>query len=450
MEFPANVIYFTLILIILLGYPNQSSYSANINDSWVKPDNYQTNNTIPTLNRISCHNSDNNRENEISIHSNSYYNEQESSMGSKNHTLSLSDNIKTVNPELSSSGNNVYVVWEEGSYGKSFIVLRKSNDSGASFSPPLPITNSGNTNTTATATATDYSVHPDVAASGNSVYIVWKDSDSGIYFKKSDDRGKTFGSNSIKLNEEHSNGSNVRQGTISDLHISASGNLVYIVWKDSNSGIYFKKSNDRGATYGPLTILTNNTNVSHVKIMPSGNSVHIVWQDTIAGNYSIFYKRSLDGARSFDSVVKLDGPNEDSYEPEISTQSNNVFIVWKSANAGILFRASIDNGASFLPPVILSNATNVSDLRISSSDNYVSLVWKGSSIILRSSTIKGLTFGNEIDVSTTVMLNLFGASQIDVSSAVREGIYLVWSQPEVSLKDESRSSYSDILYVRLR
>jgi hypothetical protein len=178
--------------------------------------------------------------------------------------------------------------------------------------------------------------------------------------------------------------------------------------------------------------------------------VHIVWQDTIAGNYSIFYKRSLDGARSFDSVVKLDGPNEDSYEPEISTQSNNVFIVWKSANAGILFRASIDNGASFLPPVILSNATNVSDLRISSSDNYVSLVWKGSSIILRSSTIKGLTFGNEIDVSTTVMLNLFGASQIDVSSAVREGIYLVWSQPEVSLKDESRSSYSDILYVRLR
>ena len=380
----------------------------------------------------------------ISQPNNAYYPE--------NHTSSLSNNVKTVNPEFSSFGPYIYAVWEQGSYGKSHIVLRRSNDSGASFSPAFNITSLDNT--------TDYSGHPDIAASGSNVYVVWRDSNSGIFFKKSDDEGVTFGNKSIRLDEERlPDGSKVRQGTISDLHLSASGSNVYVVWRDSNSGIFFKKSDDGGVSYGPLNILSDSKEVSQVAIVPSGNSnVHVVWQDSVTGNYSIYYKRSIDGGRTFDTVTRLNGPNRDSYEPDLAVENNNVVIVWKSANAGIFARVSTNNGANFFPPLLLSDASDVADLKVSTTNDKIYIVWKSNSIILRTSTIGigGLTIDEQgIDIAsypnteTGTVLNLFGANQVEVSSAQKQQLYLVWSQPEISLRDETRSAYSDIYYARV-
>jgi hypothetical protein len=361
-----------------------------------------------------------------------------------NYSTSLSNNIKRVNLELSSFDNNVYVVWEEGSYGKSYIVLKKSNDSGVTFSAPV--------NITSPAIVSDYFVHPDpdIAVSGNDVYIVWKDSNSGIFFKKSEDKGETFGGK-IRLDEDNS-----IRGIISDLHISAFGNNVYIVWKDSNSGIFFKKSEDKGVTYYPITLLTDRTNVSHLKMVAStNNNVHLAWQDVVSGDYSIFYKRSKDGGKSFGEVIKLNIRSEDSFEPDVTTaNSKNVFVVWKSANTGILLRSSMDRGASFSSPILLSNATNVSDLKITAVGTHVYVVWKSSTIILKASSNSGNAFNRGINVANIINnqpteLNLYGATRIEVSSIAKDRLFVTWMQPEISVRDESRSIYSDIFFLKL-
>jgi hypothetical protein len=81
---------------------------------------------------------------------------------------------------IAAYGNNVYVAWsdqKEYEYPPAYdIFLRASLDSGGTFTDPINLSvNSGN------------SVSPQLAASGNNLYIVWSDTTTGngdIYFRR--------------------------------------------------------------------------------------------------------------------------------------------------------------------------------------------------------------------------------------------------------------------------
>ena len=85
---------------------------------------------------------------------------------------------------------------------------------------------------------------PQIAASGNNVYVVWHDAINGVVFKRGTDNGANF-ENTINL-------SNSIEGSI-DPEISVSGNNVYVVWEhtpENNGEIIFKRSTDNGANFG--------------------------------------------------------------------------------------------------------------------------------------------------------------------------------------------------------
>ena len=109
----------------------------------------------------------------------------------------------------------MYIVWSDGNE----IFFAVSTDGGQTFSAPKNISNN-----------TGISRVPQLAVSGNNVYVIWEDNTPGnfdIFLAVSTDGGQTF---SAPKNISNNAGDSF------DANITALGNNVYISWKDNTSG----------------------------------------------------------------------------------------------------------------------------------------------------------------------------------------------------------------------
>src|SRR5215207_6521516 len=179
-----------------------------------------------------------------------------------------------------SSENDVYVVWQDsvssstGSYRNYDIFFKKSSDAGTSFGKEINLSNNNG-----------FSEHPQLATSGNNVYVVWADNSIStnreIFFVKSTDGGNTFG-NPINLSNN--------LGDSYNQEIFAFEDGVYVVWLDkeenphesenSNSSILIKSNVDGGATFGQTLNLSSNNNAntnSFPKVAAYNNYVYVIW-----------------------------------------------------------------------------------------------------------------------------------------------------------------------------
>ena len=138
---------------------------------------------------------------------------------------------------------------------------------------------------------------PQVASSGNQIYVIWGGSDtnklSSISFIKSDDNGRTF-SDLRKINEtEHG-----RLNEPSNVEIMADQNdRVFIAWQDrtdnsDNEEIIFASSTDRGESFNGVTNLSNNAGISECpSIIAVEDTVFATWEDLTPGNHEVFFSR---------------------------------------------------------------------------------------------------------------------------------------------------------------
>jgi S1-C subfamily serine protease len=212
---------------------------------------------------------------------------------------------------------------------------------------------------------------PRLAASGNNVYAVWEESHDGtnrIMFAKSTDRGNIF-SKPANLTSEVGKDSETPS-------IAAFGNIVYVVWTDNSRGnfdIFFIKSTDDGNTFSKPLNLSNDPGLSYQpRIVTDGkNNVYVVWTDNSPGNYNILFTRSLDGGASFYKPIILSNLKGVSNFPNIAAYGNDtVYVVWSHKNNtdfdpsntenqtqtyDIFFAKSFDRGHTFSKPVNLSN-----------------------------------------------------------------------------------------------
>ena len=140
------------------------------------------------------------------------------------------------------------MVWSDQTTGSGDIYFNRSTDGGATFSD-TPINLSNNSGR---------SVDPKIAISGNNVYVIWRDNVApesfDILFKRSTDNGATFSDTPINLSNN--------PGSSDSPQIAVSGNNVYVVWADGATGngdIYFRRSTDDGATF----FGDSGTNLSH-------------------------------------------------------------------------------------------------------------------------------------------------------------------------------------------
>jgi hypothetical protein len=92
----------------------------------------------------------------------------------------------------------------------------------------------------------------------------------------------------------------------------------------------------------------------------SGNNVYIVWPSNQTGHLEILFRASSDNGQTFIDKVNLSNtPNVDSIDPEIATSGNYVYISWwedyGNGTRVPFFRASNDNGNTFEPVLSLSD-----------------------------------------------------------------------------------------------
>jgi hypothetical protein len=87
---------------------------------------------------------------------------------------------------IATSGDNVYIAWPSNQTGHLEIVFRASSDNGQTFTDKVNLSNTPNAD----------SIDPEIATSGNHVYISWwEDYGNGTkapFFKASNDNGRTF------------------------------------------------------------------------------------------------------------------------------------------------------------------------------------------------------------------------------------------------------------------
>jgi hypothetical protein len=277
----------------------------------------------------------------------------------------ISDNTgESRNPQISSQGNNVYVVWEDFTPGISDIFFAFSTNNGQTFSSTQNISeNDGE------------SFFPRISSQGNNVYVTWADEsfrstpgNSDIFFAFSTNNGQTFSSTqNISEND----------GISTDPQISSQGNNVYVVWEDNalplSFEIFFAFSADNGQTFSsPQNISQNPRSSFNPQISSEGNNVHIVWgDDSPIPNPDIFFARSADNGQTFSSPTNISKNTSDSFDPQISSQGNNVYVVWidnkdtLNNNFDTFFARSADNGQTFSSPENIShNIADTSDLQI--------------------------------------------------------------------------------------
>src|SRR2546427_6050763 len=278
--------------------------------------------------------------------------------------------IDSTLPQIATAGNNFYVIWIESVSGNNVLFFSKSTNSGLSFSIPQNLT----------SPAISISPAPTVAmsTSGTDVYVVWTKQVSGnneIFFTRSTDNGNSFSS--------PNNISNTLAGDSINPQVAASGNNVYVTWQDDNHSpgtyqIFTITSSNNGAIFGFSQQLSSTSGISSNPLVSASiSNVYIVWQgDPGSGFNEVYFARSTNSGVSYSAALDLSSDSGDSGSPSIAISGSNVDLSWIDSTTGspeIFFKASGDNGATFgsfkdlsntptfdsLEPVTTTSGTNV-------------------------------------------------------------------------------------------
>ncbi|HYL66811.1 MAG TPA: hypothetical protein VEU72_06620 [Nitrosopumilaceae archaeon] len=342
------------------------------------------------------------------------------------------DQGDSILPQMAVSGNNVYVIWDDNSTGKYGILFTKSNDGGTTFGTLVDISRGIGT-----------SGSPQFAVSGNDVYAVWQAKTTGNYqiiFAKSTDGGATF---SIPGNLSNSTGDS------SYPKIAISGNNIYIVWSytatNKDYDVLFTKSTDGGVTFSTPVNISNNLGDSGLpQMVVSGNNVYVTWENNGLGNFEVFVAKSTDNGNTFAIPVNISNNAAPSGAPKIAASGNNVYVVWMDKtpeNYDIFVAKSNDAGSTFGTPVNVSNTAKDSGYpQITMSGNNVYVVWtetilnKNYDVFFAKSNDGGSTFGTPINISNN--MGPSGWALVDASN----NIYVVW-------EDSTTGNY-DILIAK--
>jgi glutaredoxin len=331
----------------------------------------------------------------------------------------------STNPLITAHRNNVYVVWTDDTAGNADINFRKSSDYGNNFNRTINLSRNNGS-----------SISPQLAATGNNVYVVWTDDTRGntdISLKVSHDYGNNFGrTKPVSRN----NGSSIFP------QLAATGNNVYVVWTDDtkgNNNIDSKVSHDYGNNFGRTKPVSRNNGSSvYPQLAANGNNVYVVWTDDTSGNTDINFRKSSDYGNNFNSTINLSRNNGSSVYPQLAANGNNVYVVWTddtSGNTDINFRKSSDYGNKFVGEKNLSEKLGSSfyDPKIAALDRekiHITLTAgmnNETEIFFTASGDSGEHFDNALNLSRSTLV-----SESVYMTAYQKDLYLVWVEADNS------------------
>ena len=257
--------------------------------------------------------------------------------------------------QVANTGSNVYVVWSEKAAINPTpgpgIYFARSIDGGRNFQPPANLTSSEDT--------------PQIAASGNDVYVMYSGV-SGDILLISTDGGQNFGSP-----QNLTIASGIQ--TLGSGSIAVSGSNMFISWQKTDSTLtggftdtFVSHSFDKGSTFStPINVSTSPaTGSSRSRIAASGSNVYVAWVEGTSTGSDIHFTRSTDSGVSFETLKNLSNNDGTSANVALDADGSNVWVAWNDrlspAADEILFTRSTDSGTNFGGVRDLSNNTSPS------------------------------------------------------------------------------------------
>lgn len=279
------------------------------------------------------------------------------------------------NANIEIQGSNIYVVWQDDTSGQQEILFAKSDDAGETFSEPAAIGKSEEGG---------FSLTPDIAVSGDSVYVVWADynsaEQSAVAFVSSSNGGVTFG-NKTALGEHDgetprpqvtifkgdiyvswvtgrveeftgnlmlarsSDGSAFEAAVVSEdatnTVMASSDSTLYLAWRHHPSGDVTGEGTNMFASSTDGTDFETSEALQEIGIYAmaaAGDSVYVA--GTGSENEDVIVARSTGTGFNATSVANGDFP-------ATAAQGNNVYVVWTDTTNSIFLAASTDGGATF-------------------------------------------------------------------------------------------------------
>jgi len=199
---------------------------------------------------------------------------------------------------------------------------------------------------------TSFNHQHSIATCGDTVHAVWFDGRHGwpnaeIYYRRSLDRGETWGPEMRLTDDTNWSGYPSLAVAGETLHIA------YFESFDEDSDIHYMQSTDGGDTWSPDTQLTMSTVMQDFpSIAVLDTIVHIVFHDEKDGNWEVYYLRSTDNGNTWDPEVRLTIDPDWSNNANVLTRDQLVHVVWSDDRAStthfdIYYKRSTDNGSTW-------------------------------------------------------------------------------------------------------
>ena len=218
--------------------------------------------------------------------------------------------------------------------------------------------------------------------------------------------------------------------------MAANGDVVHLVYTDDRGledEVYYQRSIDGGKSWQTSVQLTTDDGSfsGYPAIAVWNNEVHVAWADRRSGNDDIYYRKSSNGGTSWSAEKRITNDPADSGFPCISTSGTVVHLVWtdnRFEDGEIYYSHSLNSGQSWGDQVRLTmDSGNSINASVSASANDVHVVWQDNrnandEIYYKRSTDGGLTWGPDLRLTNNQFKSSF-------PSAVSMGktILIVWS-----------------------
>lgn len=251
--------------------------------------------------------------------------------------------------------------------------------------------------------------------------------------------------------------------------VAVSGDNVYVLWFDwLTNELILRVSHDAGATFGSALVVGNaapdpslsGMNAVSPRLAAVGSDVFIVWSSYVGVKTDIFFNRSTDAGGAFAGPVKLSGNLSGTpadFDPQLALAEGRLYVAWQerlptgdtSSVNHLFIRTSADDGASFSPAQDLRPQWPASSplaygtlkvFRLAASGADVYVAWMGGPlvvsgggdpdngqelILLSASHDHGATFAAPARVNAAQETNLQDVPQIAGSG---NNVYVAWSQ----------------------
>jgi hypothetical protein len=138
--------------------------------------------------------------------------------------------------------------------------------------------------------------------------------------------------------------------------------------------------------------LTQNDDDSvYPQISSSSDNIYIVWQESVGSygttNYDIFFKKSNDNGNSFGSSINLSDNEGFSEHPQIASVGIHIYVVWVDESSGereIMFSKSSDSGKTFSDSIVISqDSISPYNVELAAEGENVYIVWNSFGIEMR-------------------------------------------------------------------